>query len=283
MRITTLLLCFLLPLFFVNCEDGSRATDTATDTEAESEKSITITPKVLPIGDEPNPAAPGFDQSGSDNKAIMLADSVMKYHGGRKAWDEARFIHWDFFGARTLTWDKHKRRVRIDAPKDNTVYLLDYSGEELTGRIRKLGDEVSDPEALATGLKRAYSMFINDAFWLVHQFKLKDDGVTLKYGGQSQLDPQVGRPSYIIDQTFSGVGDTPGNRYRLFIDKVTYRINTWQFFRDAADTEPAIETPWKGYLPYGDILLSGDRGERFQLTEISVKKKMNERVFSEFE
>lgn len=278
MRIIILLLC-ATPLLFVACNTS----EAPAETEAKVGKSISIAPKSLPAGNEPNPSAEGFNRSGSDNKAIMLADSIMKYHGGRKAWDDTRFIHWNFFGARTLTWDKHESRVRIDVPKDNMVYLLDYSGEELTGRIRKLGDEVVDEDALAEGLSKAYSMFINDAFWLVQQFKLKDAGVTLKYGGDARIDPQAGRPSHIIDQTFAGVGDTPDNRYRLYVDKVTYRINTWQFFRDANDTEPTIETPWKGYLPYGDILLSGDRGDRFQLTEISVRKTMNEEVFTAFE
>lgn len=278
MRLITLLL-FALPTLFAAC-DSSPSTVNA---DAPAGKTITITPKVLPPGNEPNPEAPGFNKSGSDNMAIMLVDSIMKYHGGRKAWDDARFFHWNFFGARTLTWDKHESRVRIDVPQENMVFLLDYSGEELTGRIRKLGDEVVDAEELKAGLKRAYSMFINDAFWLVQQFKLKDSGVTLKYGGAARVDPQASRPSHIIDQTFAGVGDTPDNRYRLFVDKVTYRINTWQFFRNADDTEPAIETPWNSYLPHGDLLISGDRGGRFQLTDISVKKKMNERVFTEFE
>lgn len=277
MRLLTLLFCALALL--VACD----STTPAAETETPASKSINVSPKVLPAGNEPNPGAEGFNRSGSDNLAIMLADSVMKYHGGRKAWDDARFFHWNFFGARSLTWDKHESRVRIDVPKENMVYLLDYSGEELAGRIRKLGDEVVDEAALAEGLKKAYSMFINDAFWLVHQFKLKDSGVTLKYSGEARIDPQASRPSHIVDQTFAGVGDTPDNRYRLFIDKVTYRINTWQFFRNADDTEPAIETPWNSYLPHGDLLLSGDRGGRFQLTDISVKKKMNERVFTEFE
>lgn len=273
----------LLFTTFVGCNTGA---DTAPTTDpapaAPPVKSIVISPKALAAGNEPNPPAEGFNQHGSDNVALNVADSVMKYHGGRKAWDDVRFLKWNFFGARTLNWDKHKSRVRIDAPNENAVYLLDYSEAEPTGRVRLLGDEITEPKALATALKKAHSMFINDAFWLVHQFKLKDSGVTLKSGGEVRTDPRAKRPSFIIDQTFEGVGDTPGNRYRLYVDKVTYRINTWQFFKNADDTEPAIETPWNGYLPYGDILLSGDRGGRYQLTGISVRKHMDESLFEEF-
>ncbi len=162
------------------------------------------------------------------------------------------------------------------------VYLLDYSRDTLSGRVRKLGDEITHPDSLALYLKRANSIFINDAFWLVQQFKLKDAGVTLKFGGDIATDPQAKRPSYILDQTFSGVGDTPNNRYRLYVDKVSYRINTWQFFRNADDEKPAMETPWKGYLPHQGILLSGDRGGRFQLTDISVGGNLRDKVFTEF-
>lgn len=276
---TTFLLLFALSLTFWACDNSAPADEAAV---AKDDKSIVLETKILPQGDEPNPAAEGFDAKASSPKAIMIADSIMKYHGGRQAWDEARFFHWNFFGARTLTWDKHESRVRIDVPKENKVYLLDYSGEELAGKVRVLGDEVTDAEVLTEELSKAYSMFINDAFWLVQQFKLKDAGVILQMADE-QIDPQASRPSFVIDQTFDQVGDTPQNRYRLFVDKVTYRINTWQFFRNAEDTEPAIETPWNGYYPHDDILISSDRGGRFQLTEVSVKKQMNERVFTEFE
>lgn len=275
---TSRLLLLILPILFFSC--GSGAENAVKESDG-GVKNITIRTQTLPKGGGPNPGAEGFNLAGSDNMALNVADSIVKYHGGRAAWDEVRYLSWDFFGARTLTWDKHKSRVRIDVPKENAVYLLDYSGEKPAGRVRRLGDEVTDPEALAADLAKAQSMFNNDAFWLVHQFKLKDNGVTLKYIGE-KLDPQAQRPSHIIDQTFAGVGDTPDNRYRLYVDKVTYRINTWQFFKNADDTEPAIETPWNDYLPYGNIMLSGDRGGRFQLGNISLKKKMNERVFTEF-
>lgn len=279
MKLTLLL---ILGGLFVACETNPGAAGDGSSTAEGTGKSITIKTQAMPTGGEPNPGAEGFNLAGSDNMALQVADSLVKYHGGRAAWDNTAFLTWNFFGARTLHWDKLNSRVRIDVPKDNAVYILDYSGEELAGRVRKLGNEVTDPEALATDLKAANSMFINDAFWLVHQFKLKDKGVTLKYAGEARVDPQAQRPSHIIDQTFDGVGDTPQNRYRLYVDKVTYRINTWQFFRNAEDTEPAIETPWLGYRPYGNIVLSNDRGGRFQLTNVSVKKRVDEQLFSEF-
>ncbi|MCP9235158.1 hypothetical protein [Lewinella sp. JB7] len=254
----------LLLLFIAACSPGD----------------IEPTTETVTVTDE-NPAAEGFDERGSDAKAIAIADSVVKYHGGRRAYDEARFLKWTFFGVRTLTWDKEEDRVRIEVPEKEMIYLLDYSDDDLTGAVRKEGVEMTNPNSLAIYLQSANSMWINDSYWLVQPFKLKDSGVTLKYVGE-ETDPQQKRPSEILELTFNEVGDTPGNRYRLYVDKENYRINTWQFFRSATDEAPAMETPFNGYRDYNGIMLSGDRGGRFQLSDIEVLDEVPESVFTQF-
>jgi hypothetical protein len=289
-----ILLCLLLGLLGNACENkpvDETSAETTTEADApkpgekfmkDGKKTIILEAQPWPVGNGVYPAAEGFNEAGSDPKAIRLADSIVKYHGGWDAYANTRYFSWDFFGARQLSWDKLEKRVRIDQPSQNTVYLLDYSdADNLQGRVRRRGEEVTG-DSLAIFLGRAYSMWINDSYWLVQQYKLKDSGVTLQYGGEVRVDPQASRPSYILDMTFENVGDTPGNRYRLFADKVTYRINTWQFFKDAADEKPAMETPWDGYLPYDGLVLSDDRGGRFQLAPINVSSSMPERVFTEF-
>lgn len=281
------LLPLLLTLSLCTCDRAPDSGD-VTDRQirkAEAEENVqaavdrasNITPS-----DDPNPPAEGFDLAGSDRKAVQVADSIMKYYGGRNAWDRTRYLRWNFLGRRTLNWDKHEGRVRIDVPSENTVYLLNYAGDTLAGRVQVGGREIIDPAERAAALQKAHSIFINDSYWLVHQFKLKDSGVTLKWGGDVNTDPEVGRPSYVLEQTFDGVGETPSNKYRLFVDKVTFRINTWQFFRDATDEEPTLQTPWKGHIPYRGILLSGDRGDGFQLTDIGVAETRREQIFTEF-
>ena len=245
--------------------------------QAVVERNSTVIPR-----NDPNPPAPGFNMAASDPRAVQVADSIVKYHGGRKLYDESRHFKWNFFGMRTLHWDKLEQRVRIEEKENDRISLLSYAGDTLTGRVRVGGTEITDPAELREALRRANSIFINDSYWLVHQFKLKDSGVTLKWRGDIPTDPEVGRPCFIIDQTFAGVGDTPQNRYRLYVDKTTYRINTWQFFRDAADEEPAMQTPWNGYVPYGGLLLSGDRGGDFTLTPIGVVERRRERLYQNF-
>lgn len=245
--------------------------ETPSSTNAENDD-VTIT--------NPNPAADGFNLAGSDERAISIVDSVVLAYGGREAYDQNRFFKWNFFGVRSLTWDKEETRVRIDFPARNATYLLDYS--DMTGRVQIDGEEVTHPDSLDKALNTAKGIWINDSYWLVHQFKLKDSGVTLKYRGEDIADPQRGRPSFVIDQTFAEVGNTPQNRYRLFIDKTTYFINTWQFYREATDTEKSMETPWSGNQDFNGVKISTDRSGRFQLQDVETPLEIPDSVFENF-
>src|SRR5687768_15463746 len=74
-----------------------------------------------------NPASEGFDFANSDPAAVELADSVMVAMGGRQAWDNTRFISWNFFGNRNLIWDKKDERVRIESINDSITYIVNLN------------------------------------------------------------------------------------------------------------------------------------------------------------
>ncbi len=227
---------------------------------------------------ENNPPAEGFNAAASDERAIAIADSVMKAMGGRRAWDNTRYIGWNFFGARELLWDKKSGLVRIQMPSDSTVFLINVKTD--TGRVMLDGKRLENQDSLAKYVQRGESIWINDSYWLLMPFKLKDSGVTLKYQGQDTI--QGGQAAQVLQLTFDGVGDTPQNKYRVFVDQDDHLVKQWQFYRDAADEEPAFTTPWKDYQKHGDILLSGDRGQR-QITNIHVYESVPDRVFHSFE
>src|SRR5688572_3473140 len=93
-----------------------------------------------------NPPAPGFDLANSDPAAVELADSIMAAMGGRKNWDETRFISWNFFGRRDLVWDKTEGNVRIESIPDSTTYLVNINN--LKGRVKIKGQELTEPDSL---------------------------------------------------------------------------------------------------------------------------------------
>lgn len=227
-------------------------------------------------GKNANPPAEGFRMEASDSRAVALADSVMVAMGGRSAWDRTRFLGWNFFGFRYLVWDKLKGRIRIDSPRDSLLYLVDLA-DESRGQVFRKGVPVEDQRLRDSLLQRGKSIWINDSYWLVMPFKLKDSGVTLKYLGRDTT--QAGAPAFVLQLAFSEVGDTPQNKYHVYVDTGSYLVRQWAYFPQAEDEAPAFILPWDDYREYGGILLSGSRGER-GLSDIKVLDATPEGAFS---
>jgi hypothetical protein len=214
---------------------------------------------------DPNPPAAGFDLAGSDPQAIEIADRVLDAMGGRRRWDATRVIAWNFLGRRRLMWDKHAGSVRIEYlegdPLDVALQL-----ETLQGRAWRGGVEIEDRTELAALLEAARRHWINDSYWLVMPYKLKDSGVTLRHLGERA---QAGRSFDVLGLTFQGVGVTPQNRYEVWVSRDRALVEQWSWFENAADAQPRFTLPWDDWRSYGGILLCGEHGER-RLTEIAV-------------
>jgi hypothetical protein len=222
-----------------------------------------------------NPPAPGFNEAGSDEKAIEIADQVMEAMGGRKAWDHTRCIEWDFFGARKLIWDKKIGMVHINYHNEDQQTVINIHTRE--GQVRKNGALITQPDSLSKYLDRAYRTWINDSYWLVMPYKLKDSGVTLKYLGEETT--RTGDPADKLQLTFEEVGVTPQNKYEVWVDQKSHLVTQWAYFRENLMEEPNFITPWTDYEKYGEILLSSGRGDR-QLTDIAVLSKIPEGAFT---
>lgn len=225
-----------------------------------------------------NPAAEGFNAAESDPAAIELADSIMVALGGRKNWDATRFISWNFFGARDLVWDKKDGRVRIESHRDSTTYLLNLNTME--GRVQVKGQELTQADSLAKMLDRAKKIWINDSYWLVMPFKLKDSGVTLKYMGSDTL---VNKNHYnVLQLTFENVGATPQNKYDLYVDVHDKLIRYWSYYSDASNDSANWTRPWDNYKKYGNILLSADRSDEGGPKNVKVDEELSDDLFMKF-
>jgi len=241
-----------------------------------SEKPQEVTQE--PILEEVNPAAKGFDEANSDAKAIEIADAVMESMGGRKAWDDLKVVSWNFFGARKLLWNKHSGDVRIEFPENDSNVLI-TNIFTLQGKIKLDGEEITQPDSITKYTKMAESIWINDAYWLFMPFKLKDSKTTLKYLDIDTTDG--GSFSHVLQLTFDDIGDTPENKYHVYVDTATMLVNQWAYFGSASDSVPTFTTPWADYKHYGNLILAGDRGKR-GITEITVLDSIDESVFTEF-
>ncbi len=225
-----------------------------------------------------NPPAEGFNLADSDPAAIELADSIMVAIGGRKNWDATRYISWNFFGRRNLVWDKDIGRVRIESMPDSTIYLVNVNTME--GKVQIRGQELTEPDSLSKMLDRAKRIWINDSYWLVMPFKLKDSGVTLKYMGEDTL---VNEKYYnVLQLTFDNVGVTPQNKYDLYVGVKDKLIQYWSFYGDAEQDSASWTRPWDNYQKYGSILLSADRSDGGGPKNVRVDEQLPDEIFTEF-
>lgn len=221
-----------------------------------------------------NPPAADFDLKNSSPKAITIADEVMQAMGGRKAYDDTRYLFWNFFGSRTLLWDKQKGDVRIESQKDDFTVVMNI--HSMKGKVRMGGEELTNPDSLSKYLQQGKNIWINDSYWLVMPFKLKDSGVTLTYVGEE--NNEAGKMNDVLELRFKNVGKTPDNKYRVFVDPTTKLVSQWAFYPKADDEEPRFITPWDGYKKHGNIMLAGGRG-KYQLTDIEVKESVEVGIF----
>jgi hypothetical protein len=230
----------------------------------------------MPAAGADNPAAEGFNEAASDPEAIAIADEVMAAMGGRESYDQTRYLSWNFFDFRTHVWDKWTGALRFE--QGPSLTLMNVNTRE--GRSWENGDEINDPAALEAALKAGYEAWVNDSYWLLMPYKLKDSGVTLKLLGDGTTE--AGHEAHLLQLTFENVGVTPDNKYHIFVHKDCMLVEQWNFFDSYEDEEPRFTTPWAHWRLYGDILLSGDRGER-QLSDIQVFEELPARVFESTE
>lgn len=273
-KLLLILLPALLALSLSSC--GNQNTQN-TENNADSTQASNQQPK------EENPAAEGFDAQNSDPKAIAIADEVMKASGGRANWDKARLFGWNFFNRRQLYWDKQTGEVRIDFNDGSMQILLNVynkDGEALKGKVRKDSVEITQADSLQKYLKRGKSIWINDMYWLCMPFKLKDSGVTLKYAREDTV--KGGAKADVLTLSFKNVGDTPQNKYEVYVDKQSKLVTQWAYFREAKQDSANFVMPWRNYQKYGNLMLSDDRG-RAKLANIQVVDKVPKKLFTSFE
>lgn len=255
-----LIIFFLLATISLSACQG----ETSTATTGEKDKATAS-----------NPPAAGFNAADSDEQAIAIADDVMEAMGGRANWDASRYFHWNFFGNRTLLWDKKEGIVKITLLEDSTQMRVNLDTGE--GAVSRDGSLITEEGPKKQALSQAKSIWINDAYWVFMPFKLKDSGVTLKYLGTDTT--QAGQSAELLQLTFEKVGDTPQNKYHVWVGQDDRLVRQWAYFANAADEEPRFILPWDDYTAKGNLLLSGNRGER-QITDIKVMDEMPPQAFA---
>jgi hypothetical protein len=186
-------------------------------------------------------------------EALALATKEVAAMGGA-SWEKARYFRFDFlvdFGERKAGpfahyWDRWTGLYRVDVPGDDgyAAYfnVNDPKNTERAVILRK-GARVTGEEA-AKLLAKAYGRFINDSYWLLAPLKVLDPGVKLEDAGAATFD---GRGARVLKLSFSGVGLTPGDAYRHYLDSATGALLGWEYVLESKQ-----EGKWK-WVDVGDF------------------------------
>lgn len=215
-----------------------------------------------------------FAAGESDAKAVELAKKSEAAMGGRAAYDAQRYVSWGFFDRRLHLWDKHENRYRMQTVEEDMLVLLDLDTKE--GSVYRNGELVPAGEESDKFLKDAYEIWINDSYWLVMPWKLRDPGVHLAYTREDKTED--GREAHVLTMTFQEVGVTPENKYEVFIDKESHLVTQWSFFPTAADTEPRFVLPWANWKDYGNVKYADSRGKH-SMAPVGVYDKVDDSLF----
>lgn len=217
-----------------------------------------------------------------DAAAIAKAERLLDALGGKDAYDDTRFVRFNFFGFRTHHWDRFTGRYRLEGNnREGEHYVVLFDTDTKDGQAFKDGSAL-DGEEKAKMLEMAYGAFINDTYWLLMPYKLLDPGVTLHDAGQETLD---GKTYDVVKLTFGEVGLTPGDSYWAYLDPETGLMARWAYHLQGWEADrPKTAWEWRDWDRHGDILLAATRrnvesGDERGLEQIAVFESLSDSVF----
>ena len=192
------------------------------------------------------------DRSGSDPRAVAIADQVMASLGGKKQWDSLRGLRWSFGSmvgdsmrsSRRHAWDKMTGWHRVDGvnrqgQKYTFIHML---GDSTSGMAWMNGNQI-EGDSLKKLVQRANALWINDTYWMLMPYKLRDPGVKLQYAGDTTM---AGKSYDRIALSFDHVGLTPGDRYWVYVNRADHRVERWEMVLEG-DEPPPVAYTWEGW------------------------------------
>jgi hypothetical protein len=223
------------------------------------------------------------EQGTADERAAAVAARAMAALGGEEAWAETRYLTFVFAGRRAHWWDRATGRHRMEVTSNEGEHLLVLHDLDTRAGEAWLDGVKAEGERAATLLESAYGAWINDTYWLLVPYKLRDPGVRLAYDREAELE---GKTYDVLALSFDNVGLTPGDRYWVYIDRDTGLMDRWEY---VLEDQPADAAPtawhWEGWQRYGGIMLAPRRlqvgSDRvLELSPIAVPAELPESVFT---
>jgi hypothetical protein len=183
-------------------------------------------------------------------KAAAVADQVMVALGGKDRWDKLAGLRWTFQASvndtlrpgRRHSWDKMTGWHRVEGVRKGVPYLIIHKLNSTEGQAWMNGTPI-EGDSLQKLLKLANSLWINDSYWFLMPYKMRDPGAMPMYDGDTLID---GRTFDRISMTFQNVGDTPGDHYWVFVNRANHRVERWDMVLQHDEPPPESYT-WEGW------------------------------------
>src|SRR5262245_34814479 len=208
----------------------------------------------------------------SDPKAAAVADRVLEALGGADAWNNTHYLRFDFavdregktLVRRAHTWDKWTGRYRLEATtKEGDPYVVLLNVNTRDGDAWLKGRKLEGDEEKKY-LEQAYGIWVNDTYWLLMPYKMKDPGVTLAMAGEAKKDGDTWDK---VRLTFDDVGLTPKDKYWAYLNRKTGLVDRWDYVLKGEDKPPTSFT-WKNWQKHGKVMLADDRVNMSDSTRI---------------
>lgn len=165
-------------------------------------------------------------------EADMLADKILVALN-KPAWDQLKFLQWEFMRGHKYVWDKQNNKVVIRW-KDNQVNL---NLDDQTGKVYVKNQLVEGKKADKLRSK-AWSYWCNDSFWMFAPYKIYDPGTS------RSIVEHEGKEALMVSYDSGGV--TPGDSYLWLLDE----NNVPRAFKMWVKIVPigGMKTSWDGWI-----------------------------------
>ncbi len=169
----------------------------------------------------------------SDPGAIAMAGKVMGALGGQQRWDALRGLRWTFgvathdtvLTSRRHAWDKFTGWHRVEGrTRAGVSFVFVHRLFSDEGHAWMNGNPI-EGDSLKKLMAQANSLWINDTYWMLMPYKLRDPGVILKDDGGADSE---GKAYQKLALSFDHVGQTPGDRYWVYVDPQNSRVVRWE-------------------------------------------------------
>jgi hypothetical protein len=229
----------------------------------------------------------------ADAKAAAVAAQLENALGGQTKWEAIPYVRFDFVvmkDGKELArfkhwWDKRRGRDRVEGPDDKgriaaaIVNLGDRTGKSFTAGLPD-----RDSTAIALQVQNGYERWVNDSYWLMMPFKVRDPGTNLKYS--SLKKGPAGEEWDVLELTFdSGVGLTPKDHYWLYVNRKTHLLDKWDYLLQDMKP-PAQSATWEEWQKLGDVRLStlhrfGGKPTMLRFENVAAPAAMDESIYTD--